>query len=361
MSRKINFSAGPSTLPLSVLERIKEEIVDYKGSGFSIIEASHRGKEYEAIHNDAINLTKELLGLPNNYKVLFLGGGATLQFGMIPMNFLPQGKSADYIVTGTWSKKAFSDAKKVGKPNAIYDGANHNYTDLPSFNSLKFNNDAAYVHMCSNETIHGVQFNGLPDTGNIPLIVDMSSDFMSAPIDIKKCAMIYAGAQKNIGPAGATMAIIRDDFLERSPGNLITYLNYKTHAEDNSLHNTPPVFSIYVIRMVLEWIKGQGGLKAIEKITNQKAGYILDAIDAFPDFFKCPVKKEYRSKMTPIFRLPTEALETEFIELAKKNNMVGIKGHRSVGGIRTSIYNALPLEGAKAMGELMRDFAKNRA
>ena len=358
MSRKFNFSAGPSTLPLEVLEQAKAEFVDFKGIGMSLIEASHRGKDYEQVHNESIALFTELLGIPKNYKVLYLGGGATLQFSMVPLNLMAQNKSCDFMVTGIWSKKAAADAKKVGKVNVVYDGAAEKFTSLPK-GGLKFDPNAAYVHIASNETIHGVQFQQWPDTGKVPLVVDMSSDIMSRPVPVEKMGLIFAGAQKNLGPAGLTVVVIREDLLE-IPNDLTAYLGYKTHATENSLYNTPPVFAIYIFKLVLEWAKKNGGLKGVTERNEGKAKLIYDAIDGCPGFYKGPVKKEDRSKMNIVFTLPSEALETELLDLAKKSGMVGLKGHRSIGGCRVSLYNAMPVEGAKALSELMKDFAKKK-
>ncbi len=358
MSRKFNFNPGPSTLPLSVLEKVRDEFVDYKGKGFSLIEASHRGKDYEDVHNTAITLMKSMLKLPDNYKVLFLGGGATFQFSMIPHNFLSKDKSCDFLVTGEWSKKAQADAKKLGKVNLVYDGAADKYTKLPSVSSLKFDSNAAYVHMTSNETIHGNQWNEWPDTGKVPLIVDMSSDIMSRRIPVEKMAMIYAGAQKNLGPAGAAVVIIRDDMLTKCPDSVTAYLNYKLHADNNSLYNTPPVFSIYVIKLVMEWLNEKGGLTAMEKEVDQKAANIYAAIDSSGGFYTCPVAKNCRSKMNVVYKLPNEELEKQFLDQATAQGMIGLKGHRALGGCRASLYNALPLEATVALANFMNDFAK---
>jgi phosphoserine aminotransferase len=356
MTRKLNFYAGPATLPLSVIEQIRDEMVDYHGMGMSLIETSHRGKDYEKVHNDAVSLIKDLLGLPDNYKILFLGGGATLQFSMIPLNFLHAGKVADYTLSGAWAKKAFEDANKVGKTSVIYDGKPNKYTELPE--SITVNPDAAYVHLTSNETIHGCEWKKFPDTGKVPLICDMSSDMLSRPIPVDKFAFIYAGAQKNLGPAGVTLVIVRDDMLERCPSTLTAYLNYKTHAEENSLYNTPPVFGIYVVKLVMEWIKKSGGLVAMEEAAKKKAAYIYDAIDACKGFYNCPVKSAYRSVMNVVFTLPNEDLSAAFIKESQALGMVGLKGHRSLGGCRASIYNAFPMEGAATLANLMKDFAK---
>lgn len=359
MSRKYNFNPGPSTLPLKVLETLKNDIVDYKGKGLSLIEASHRGKDYEEIHNAAIASIKKAMNIPDNYKIMFLGGGATLQFSMIPLNFLSGGKSCDFTLTGEWSKKALQDAKKVGKVNVVYDGTDKKFTTLPSPSAVKVDPNAAYLHITSNETIHGVQWQDWPNSGKVPMIVDMSSDIMSRHVPVEKMAMIYAGAQKNIGPAGVTLAIVRDDLIAKCPDTLTAYLNYKIHAEANSLYNTPPVFGIWVIKLVMDWLlNDKGGLAGMEKEVNEKAAAVYAAIDSSNGYYNCPVDKNFRSKMNLVWRLKTEDLEKKFIEEATAGGMIGLKGHRSVGGCRASLYNALPLEGAKALAKFMGEFAK---
>ena len=358
MNRKLNFFAGPSTLPLEVLEELKENMVDYKGMGMSLIEASHRGKEYDEVHNEAAGLVSELLGLPDNYKVMFMGGGATLQFSMVPMNQLTGSRICDYAVTGAWGKKAFADAAKVGKAVAAYDGKGNNYTELPS--ELNISEGSSYLHITSNETIGGLQWQNWPDTGDVPLVVDMSSDIMSRPLPVEKFGLIYAGAQKNLGPAGVTLVVIRDDLLERSPDSLTSYLKYPTHADNNSLYNTPPVFSIYAVMLVLRRLKKLGGLKAVEAANKKKAAVIYDAIDASGGFYNCPVQKENRSVMNIVFTMADEGLEKRFVAEAEAAGMVGLKGHRSVGGCRASVYNSMPLEGAEELAEFMGKFAASK-
>ena len=357
MARIFNFSAGPSTLPLPVLEKVRDEFVDYQGKGMSLVEMSHRGKVYEEVHNQAVALFQELLGLPPNYKVMFLGGGATMQFGMVPMNFLWGGKSCDFTVTGTWAKKACDDARKVGNVNVLYDGKADNYMNLPDPKSLKVTPGAAYLHLTSNETIGGVQWQDWPETGDVPLFCDMSSDFMSRRIPVERFSLIYAGAQKNVGPAGCAVVILREELLERCPPSIVAYLDYRAHAKENSLYNTPPVFAIWMIKLTMEWLKAQGGLPAAEKLAAQRSGIIYDAIERSGGYYNCPGPKAARSKMNVVFRLKTEELEAKFLEEAKKLKLEGLKGHRSVGGCRASIYNAMPVEGAKALAQLMDDFA----
>ena len=358
MNRKLNFYAGPSTLPVEVLEELKENMVEYKGMGMSLVETSHRSKEYDEVHNEAVSLVKELLGVPDNYKIIFVGGGATLQFSMIPMNFLTGDKSCDYTLTGAWAKKAYADAAKLGTANVVFDGKDSKYTELPS--SVVPSAGSSYLHLTSNETIGGLQWQNWPDTGNVPLIADMSSDIMSRPLPVEKFGMIYAGAQKNLGPAGATLAIIRDDLLERSSDDLTAYLNYSIHAGKNSLYNTPPVFSIWAVMLVLRRLKALGGLNAVEKTNQEKAGYIYDAIDSSGGFFKCPVQRENRSMMNIVFTMANEDLEKEFVALAAKEGMVGLKGHRDVGGCRASVYNSMPIEGAKTLADFMKNYAASK-
>jgi len=358
VARIFNFSAGPSTLPLPVLEKVRDEFVDYQGKGMSLVEMSHRGKVYEEVHNQAVALFQELLGLPSNYKVMFLGGGATMQFGMVPMNFLWGGKSCDFTVTGTWAKKACDDARKVGNVNVLFDGKADNYMNLPDPKSLKVTPGAAYLHLTSNETIGGVQWPEWPETGDVPLFCDMSSDFMSRRIPVEKFSLIYAGAQKNVGPAGCSVVILREELLERCPPSIVAYLDYRLHAKENSLYNTPPVFAIWMIKLTMEWLKAHGGLPAAEKLAAERSGIIYDAIERSGGYYNCPVPKAARSKMNVVFRLKSEELEAKFLEEAKKLKLEGLKGHRSVGGCRASIYNAMPVEGVKALAQLMDDFAK---
>ncbi len=361
MSRIVNFSAGPCTLPLSALESAAAEFVDYQDSGMSLIEMSHRGKHYDAVHQEAIALFRELLNVPDNYKVLFIGGGATMQFTMLAMNFLAGGKACDFTLTGAWSKKAYADAAKIGKVNVIYDGKDANYLELPDPATLKVSPDAEFLHMTSNETIGGIEWHAWPDTGNVPIICDMSSDIMSREIPIEKFGMIYFGAQKNLGPAGVGVAIIRDDMLEKCPDNLTSYLNYKTHADANSLYNTPPVFCIYMMKKVLTWVKEQGGLAAMDKLAQKRSEMLYQTIENSNGYYRSPVPAASRSRMNVVWRLPSEDLEKKFIAEALEKDFSGLKGHRSVGGCRASIYNAMPVEGVKALTEFMATFQENNA
>ena len=360
MSRVHNYYAGPATLPLEVLQEAQREFVDYKGNGLSLIETSHRSKLYDAVHTRASELLRELLGIPSGYAVLFLGGGATLQFGMVPMNLMGQGGHADYTISGSWAKKAASDARKTGTVNAVYDGADEAFTTLPDAGSLRSTEGSSYFHITSNETIEGVQWKHFPVT-EAPLVADMSSDILSRPIPVEQFSLIYAGAQKNLGPAGVTIVILREELLERLPENLPVYLSYRTHVKSDSLYNTPPVFSIYMVKLVLEWIERQGGLQSIAERNRRKAEILYKSIADSDGFYRCPVDPRYRSEMNVVFRLPSEELEQKFVTEATAANMLGLKGHRSVGGIRASIYNAMPEDGVVALTEFMKQFAGSRS
>jgi phosphoserine aminotransferase len=359
MARVYNFNPGPAALPLAALERARDELVDYRGSGMSIIEHSHRGKEYEAVHDEAIALVRELLSVSDNYHVLLLQGGASQQFAMVPMNLLPAGKSADYILTGGWSEKALEEAKIIGQTRVAASTAeNAKYTRIPRKDEIKLDPNAAFVHLTSNNTLFGTQWFDFPDTGAVPLVADMSSDFMWRKFDVNRFALIYAGAQKNVGPSGIVVVIARRDIVEGGRKDIPKIFRYKTHADNRSLYNTPPTFSVYLVRNVLSWIKDQGGLAAVEKVNREKGRVLYDAIDRHSDFYRAPVEKESRSLMNVVFRLPTEVLEEQFVAEAKKQRMVGLKGHRSVGGIRVSIYNAVSLEAVKVVTAFMEEFAK---
>jgi len=358
MKRVYNFNAGPCTLPLPVLEQVREEFLDYRGKGMSIVEMSHRSKEYEDIQFGAASIISELYNLPDHYKVLFLGGGATMQFSMIPLNLLPEGRSCDFTVTGSWSRKALADTRKVGNANVVFDGEMDNYMALPDPASLKLAPQAAYLHITSNETIGGVEWHSFPKSGDVPIICDMSSDFASRRLSLEGFGMIYAGAQKNAGPAGVTIVILRDDLLERCPDTLTAYLNYKTHAAKDSMYNTPPVFAVYMVKLVMEWLMKKGGLAAAEEMATERSGLVYSAIEKNSAFYSCPVAENCRSKMNVVFRLPTEELEKKFVAEASAGGMIGLKGHRSVGGCRASIYNAMPIAGARALADFMDDFAE---
>jgi phosphoserine aminotransferase len=359
MARVYNFNPGPAALPLAALERARDELVDFRGSGMSIIEHSHRGKEYEAVHDEAEALVRELLSVSDQYHVLFLQGGASQQFAMVPMNLLPQGKSADYILTGGWSEKALEEAKLVGQVRVACSTAEGGkYTRIPTQRELELDPAAAYVHLTSNNTLFGTQWFDFPDAGSVPLVCDMSSDFLWRKFDVNRFGLIYAGAQKNAGPSGIVIVIARKDLVEGGRKDIPKIFRYKTHADNRSLYNTPPTFSVYLMRNVLAWLKDQGGLAAMEKMNREKGRVLYGAIDAAPDFYRAPVEKQSRSLMNVVFRLPSEALEEQFVSEAKKAKMVGLKGHRSVGGIRVSTYNAVSLEAVQALVAFMGDFMK---
>jgi len=357
-ARVYNFNPGPATLPLEVLQQAQRELLDYRGTGMSVMEISHRSPEFDEINNSAMALTREILGLGDNFKVLFLGGGASTQFAMIPLNFLPSGKTAAFVDTGSWSSKAIKEAQKIGKVHIAFSSKDEKYKRVPKPSEIDLPSDAAYLHVTSNNTIFGTQYHQFPDSGNISLICDMSSDIASRRLDFSKFSLIYAGAQKNLGPAGVTMVIIREDLLAKCPDNLPTMFSYKTHAEKNSLYNTPPVFAIYMVNLVLEWIKEQGGIEAVEKVNIAKKDHIYEVIDNNADFFRGTVELDSRSWMNITMRLPTEELEKKFITEAKAAGFVGLKGHRSVGGIRASVYNAMPLEGVDKLAAFMKAFKK---
>lgn len=326
----------------------------------SLLEHSHRGKVYEAVHDQAGSLLRELVGIGDDYEILFLQGGASLQFAMLPMNLLHPGKSADYLLTGVWSKKALSEAKLLGKPRVAADSSKDGvFTRVPRQDELQLDADAAYVHMTTNNTIFGTQWHVDPEVGKVPLIADMSSDFLWKPFDINRYGMVYAGAQKNIGPSGLAVVVMRKDLIAGGRKDIPTILRYDTHAENRSLYNTPNTFAIYMVRNVLEHVKALGGLAAVEKTNRAKADALYGALDADPDFWRCPVEKESRSTMNVVWRLPTEELEERFVKEASKAGLVGLKGHRSAGGIRASIYNAVPAESVAALVEFMTTFRKS--
>jgi phosphoserine aminotransferase len=356
MARVYNFNPGPSTLPLPALEKAKEDLIDYQGTGMSIMETSHRAPEYDKIHNDAQALMRELMNIPDNYHILFLGGGASTQFAMIPMNFIPENGSADYVITGSWAKKALKEANIIAKGNITATSEPDKFTHIPTQEELQLDPNAAYVHITTNNTIAGTQYQTFPDVKDKPLLADMSSDILSKKIDVSKFSLIYAGAQKNLGPAGVTVVIIDDNFAAGAREDIPTMLSYGTHIEKNSLFNTPPVFPIYMVNLVLEWVKAQGGVDKIESINKQKADMVYQTIDESDGYYRCPVRKDSRSWMNAVMRLPNEELEKNFIAKAKKEGLHGLKGHRSVGGIRISMYNAMPLEGVEKLTDFMKNF-----
>jgi len=352
-----NFNAGPAALPLHALEEAKEEFLNFKGSGMSITEVSHRSSVFEGVLNDAIARLKRLLQLPDNFKVVFLQGGASTQFFMVPMNLIPAGASADYINTGSWSAKAIKEAQILGKPHSvIVSTKEEGYRFIPK--SFSVSPGAAYLHITSNNTIEGTQWQSFPDVGDVPLVSDMSSDILWRPFDPKPFGLIYAGAQKNLGPAGVTAVIIREDMLARVPKDLPTMLKYTTHTDGNSLYNTPPCFAIYMVQLVLKWVEETvGGLAAMEKLNRKKAALLYETIDE-GDFYRGTADPDSRSTMNVTFRLKDEDLEKKFVAEAAANGMSGLKGHRSVGGCRASIYNAVGLDAVSSLTEFMRDFAR---
>ena len=355
--RIFNFSAGPAVLPVPVLEEAQRELLSLPGVGMSVMEISHRSKTFDEIIGRAESGIRELLNIPDNYRILFLQGGASLQFSTVPMNFLPSDRSADYILTGSWGKKAVKEAKRCGAVNIAATMADGGFTRVPGQDELSLDPGAAYVHITSNETIEGVQWKHEPATGDVPLIADASSDILSRAIPIEKYALIYAGAQKNIGPSGVTLVILRDDLLQRIPDGLHTMLDYRTHVQNKSLYNTPNTWGIYILNLVCRWLREKGGLEGMARENESKARLIYDAIDA-TDFYRGHAAPEARSVMNVTFRLPSEELEKKFTSEATAAGLDGLKGHRSVGGIRASIYNAFPREGCEALVSFMQEFER---
>lgn len=360
MERIFNFSAGPAALPQAVLEQARDELVNWRGCGMSVMEMSHRGKEYMSIQAEAEADLRELMGIPANYKVLFLQGGASTQFAMIPMNLLRDKASADYLNTGEWSKKAIKEAKKYGAINVVASSEDKNFSYAPTQDAWKLDPNAAYVHFTPNETIGGVEIFWTPETGSVPLVADMSSNILSRPIDVTKYGLIYAGAQKNIGPAGLTIVIVREDLIGETIKGTPTMSDYKIHGDNDSMYNTPPTYAIYIAGLVFKQLKAKGGIAAMEATNRAKAKLLYDALDA-SSFFNSPVARENRSLMNIPFTLKDAALDEEFIKGAKARGMVQLKGHRSVGGMRASIYNAMPIEGVQALVDWMKEFEKLHA
>jgi len=351
-----NFSAGPGVLPEDVLLQVQKDLVDYKGHGLSVMEMSHRSKVYQGIIDETVASVKNVLGLGEDYEVLFLQGGASTQFYSIPLNFCPDGKVTNYVNTGTWSTKALKEAKKIGKSmHVAASSEDKDFTYIPK--EFDISDNAAYLHITTNNTIRGTEFKTDPDTGDLPLFADMSSDILSRPVDVKKYSLIYAGAQKNIGPAGTTLVIIRKDMIEKINPGLPTMMDYRTHIDKGSMFNTPPTFAIYVVGLVLKWIESFGSLVEMEKHNIKKAGYLYDLIDS-SDFYRGTVVKEDRSLMNIPFRLPTEELEKKFLAETAEIGMLNLKGHRSVGGCRASFYNSLPMKAAQDLAQFMLDFEK---
>ncbi len=358
MARVFNFSAGPAVLPEEVLQRAKDELLDWHGSGMSVMEMSHRGKEFIAIAEKAEADLRELMGIPANYKVLFLQGGASAQFAMVPLNLLRGRKSADYINTGEWSKKAIKEAKKFGGVNVAATAEATSFSTVPPQKEWKLDPDAAYVHYTPNETIGGVEFSFVPQTGGVPLVADMSSTILSRPVDVTKFGVIYAGAQKNIGPAGLTIVIVREDLMGQALPGTPSMFDYKVHADNGSMYNTPPTYAWYIAGLVFEWLKNKGGLKAMAEVNQRKAAKLYAFIDASGGFYKNPVEKHSRSWMNVPFTLKDAALDEPFLKGTKAAGLVQLKGHRSVGGMRASIYNAMPEAGIDALIAYMQDFMR---
>ena len=355
-----NFSAGPAVLPVEVLEQVQRDLLSLPGVGMSVLEISHRSAAFDEILEGCEADLRKLAGIPDGYHVLFLQGGASLQFSMVPMNLLPQGGSADYIVTGVWAQKAVKEAKRVGSVKIAASTEAESFNRVPKAQELKLDPAAAYVHYTTNNTIYGTQCFYTPDTGSVPLVADASSDIFSRPIDVARYGLIYAGAQKNLAPAGVTLVIIRDDLIKRTPTTLPTMLQYGVHVENKSLYNTPPVFAIYVMRLVLRWLIAQGGLDAIERTNARKADKLYAEIDR-TGFYRGHAQKDSRSRMNVTFRLPTEELDKKFVKEATAAGLDGLKGHRSVGGLRASIYNAFPEKGVDALVQFMQEFERRNA
>ncbi|MDB5858619.1 MAG: serC 1 [Ramlibacter sp.] len=355
MTRVFNFSPGPATLPEPVLRQAAGEMLDWHGSGMSVMEMSHRGKEFISIHAEAEALLRELMGVPANYKVLFMQGGAIGENAIVPMNLISRGGKADYVVTGEWSRRSQKEAARFGQVNVAADTEAGHFTHIPKQKEWKLDPGAAYVHICSNETIGGVQFHWTPDTGRVPLVADMSSDILSRPVDVSKYGLIYAGAQKNMGPSGLTVVIVREDLMGHALPVTPSAFNYQLQAENDSMYNTPPTYAIYIMGLVLKHFKGMGGMAAIEAHNKAKARLLYDYLDG-SSFYRNPVAKEDRSLMNVPFKLKDDALDADFLKGAQARGMIQLKGHRSVGGMRASIYNAMSLEGVQALVQYMKEF-----
>ena len=359
MRKIFNFSAGPAVLPEPVLAQAAAEMLDWQGSGQSVMEMSHRGKEYMGIHAQAEADLRELMNVPSNYKVLFLQGGATMQFAMIPMNLVGAHASVDYVNTGEWSKKAIKEARCFARVNVAATAEDRQFTYVPAFDTWRLDPQAAYVHVCMNETIGGVEFNAVPDTGAVPLVADISSTFLSRPLDVAKFGLVYGGAQKNIGPAGLTIVIVREDLLGRAKPPLANVFDYKAHADADSMLNTPPTYAVYIAGLVFRWLKAQGGVAAIERINIEKAAILYDYLDSSA-FYRNPVARPDRSRMNVPFTLADPSLDESFLKGAKAADMIQLKGHRSVGGMRASIYNAMPVDGVRHLVAYMREFERTK-
>lgn len=355
-----NFSAGPAVLPQAVLLQAQAELIDWRGTGMSVMEMSHRGKEFMSIAAQAEADLRDLLAIPKNYKVLFLQGGAHLQFSMIPLNLLRDKGVADYVNTGEWSKKAINEAKKFCEVNVVASSEDKNFTYAPALKSWKLNKNAAYVHYTPNETIGGVEFNWVPEVGEVPLVADMSSNILSRVIDVSKFGLIYAGAQKNIGPAGLTLVIVREDLIGHADARLPTMMDYKIHADNDSMYNTPPTYGIYMAGLVFQWLKKNGGVAKMEQENIAKSNLLYGAIDASQGFYQCPVAKSDRSRMNVPFKTKDAATDAEFLKQAEARGLMQLKGHKLAGGMRASIYNAMPLAGVQALADFMSEFAQRK-
>ncbi len=360
MGRVYNFSAGPSCLPEAVLKRAADEMLDCNGSGQSAMEMSHRSKEYQAIIDECEALLRELMNIPDNYKVLFLQGGASTQFAMIPLNLMNGSGKADFVVTGQWANKAYQEAARYGEARVVASSKDKTFSYIPKLSKADFDPEADYVHICFNNTIYGTKYTQIPDTGDVPLVADISSFIMSEPIDVSKFGMLYAGAQKNLAPAGLTIVIIREDLIGKARDITPTMLNYQTHADNGSMYNTPPCYTIYVAKLVLEWVKEQGGIEAMKALNEKKAGLLYSFLDS-SKLFKGTVVPEDRSLMNVPFVTGNDELDAKFVAEAKKEGFVNIKGHRSVGGMRASIYNAMPYEGVEKLVAFMKKFEEENA
>lgn len=361
MSRVYNFSAGPSMLPETVLKQAAAEMLDYQGSGQSVMEMSHRSKTYQAIIDSCSSLLREVLKVPEDYEILFLQGGASSQFAMLPLNLATKSGSADFVITGQWAKKAYAECKKLAKAREVASSADKTFTYIPRLDSGKFDPNADYFHICWNNTIYGTRYMEIPETGDVPLVADMSSSILSEPVDVSKFGVIYAGAQKNMGPAGLTVVIIRKDLIGEPREGTPTMFSYKTHAENGSMYNTPPTYAIYICKLVLEWIKNDiGGLENMKAINEKKAGLLYDFLDA-SKLFRGTVEKEYRSLMNVPFVTGNEELDAKFVKEAAAAGFVNLKGHRTVGGMRASIYNAMPVEGVEKLVAFMKQFEAENA
>ncbi len=359
MSRVFNFSPGPSMLPEAVLAKAAGEMLDYEGSGQSVMEMSHRSKEYDAIIKGCEALLREVMGIPDNYKVLFVQGGASSQFAMVPMNLMTGSGKADFVITGQWAKKAHQEAARYGEANIVASSADKTFSYIPKLDPASFTKDADYFHICWNNTIYGTRFNEIPETGNVPLVADMSSCILSEPVDVSKFGVIYAGAQKNMGPAGLTVVIIREDLIGKAMDVTPTMFNYQIHADNDSLYNTPPTYAIYICKLVLEWIKNEiGGLQKMKERNEKKAKILYDFLDS-SKMFKGTVEKEVRSIMNIPFVTGSDELDKKFVAEAAARGLINLKGHRTFGGMRASIYNAMPVEGVEALVDFMKEFEAN--